>query len=70
MLTEENKQKLLLEINEFIEDYPEGKLIKEELFKAIVELRNNDWSVFTPCEDCDNPSCKDNYKIWYCRERQ
>jgi hypothetical protein len=20
----------------------------------------------TPCEDCDNPNCKDEIRIWYC----
>ena len=64
-----NDEKLISEIKEFLEtgviDNTEEKI--EEWYK-FAEFQMEQDTYWSPCEDCDNPSCrkKDNFPMWFC----
>jgi len=65
-------QKLTKEIKEFFKaketEHTEEKLI---IWYGFAEYQMKQDTYWSPCENCDNPSCrkKDDFPIWFCAEQ-
>ena len=66
-------KQLTKEIKEFFEE--KGIEYKEEKFimwYGFAELQMKQDTYWSPCENCDNPSCrkKDDFPIWFCEDQR
>ena len=66
-------EKLTLEIKEFMDckgiDDTKEKL---EQWYGFAEFQMEQDTYWSPCEDCDNPSCrrKEEFPIWFCSDQR
>lgn len=68
-----DNEKLLTEVKEFFEEKGIDKTVEKisEWIK-FAEFQMEQETYWSPCEDCDNPSCrkKEDFPIWFCADNR